>query len=113
MKEIKAYVRCEKADEVVHELERAGVNGLTLIDVMAVGKNIDERTAKYSLQCVEKFQKVAKIEVICSDEEVDRFVEVLRKAAYTGMKGDGLIAVSDVERVVKIRTGEENLAALT
>lgn len=112
MKEIKAYIRCEKAEEVVHALEAAGVSGLTLIDVMAVGPNIDPANYKYSIACVEKYQKVAKVEVICKDEEADRFVAVLREAAYTGMQGDGLISVSPVERVVKIRTGEENEAAV-
>ncbi len=112
MKEIKAYIRCKKAEEVVHALEDAGVSGVTLIDVMAVGPNIDPKNYKYSIDCVEKYQEVAKLEVICRDEDVDRLVNVIREAAYTGMQGDGIISVSDIDRVVKIRTGEVNEAAL-
>lgn len=112
MKEIKAYIRCDHADKVVYALEEAGVQGMTLIDVMAVGENTDPRNYKYSIACVEKYQKVAKVEVICADEDADRFVEVIRKAACTHSKGDGLICVTNVERAVKIRTGVEGIAAL-
>ena len=112
MKEIKAYIRCEKAEEVIYALERAEVKGLTLIDVMAVGENIDMHKAKFSIDCVKKYQKVAKLEIICDKERVDHLVEVIRETAYTGMQGDGLICVADVERVVKIRTGAENQEAV-
>lgn len=112
MKEIKAYIRCDKAEQVVHALEDAGVKGVTLIDVMAIGQNIDPRNYKYSIACVEKYQKVAKLEIICAKDDIDRFVEIIRKEAYTSRQGDGIICVSDVERVVKIRTGDEGVAAL-
>jgi nitrogen regulatory protein PII len=112
MKEIKAYIRCERADEVVHALEQAGVRGMTLIDVMAVGQNIDPENYKFSIACVERYQKVAKLEMICADEDADRFVEVIRNAACTHSKGDGIISVSDIARAVKIRTGVEGAEAL-
>lgn len=112
MKQVKAYIRCEKAEEVVHALEEAGVSGLTLIDVMAVGPNIDAENYKYSIACVEKYQKVAKIEVVCRDDQAAEFVRVLQRAACTGRQGDGLIYVTDVEKVVKIRNGLEDDAAL-
>lgn len=112
MKEIKAYIRCDKAEQVIHALEDAGVEGVTLIDVMAVGKNIDPKNYKYSIACVDKYQKVAKLEIICGDQNADRFVEIIRKEAYTSRQGDGMIFVTGVERAVKIRTGEEGVAAL-
>lgn len=112
MKEIKAYIRTERADNVVHALEQAGVRGLTLIDVMAVGENIDPRNYKFSVSCVEKYQKVAKIELICAAEDADRYADIIREAACTHSKGDGIICISDIERLVKIRTGEEGPEAL-
>ncbi|MDQ7066370.1 MAG: P-II family nitrogen regulator [candidate division KSB1 bacterium] len=112
MKEIKAYIRCEKAEEVIHELEQAGVKDITLIDVMAIGENIDMQHARYSFECVEKYQKVAKLELLCGEDEVDRLVDILQRSAYTGMRGDGIICVSDVGRIVKIQTGQEDMAAL-
>lgn len=112
MKEIKAYIRCERAEAVVHALEQAGVRGLTLIDVMAVGENIDLKNYKFSIACVERYQKVGKLEMICEDKEVDRYVDIIREAACTHSKGDGIICVADVDRLVKIRTGAEGVAAL-
>jgi len=112
MKEIKAYIRCEKAEQVIHALEEAGVKGVTLIDVMAVGKNIDPKNYKYSVSCVDKYQKVAKLEIICAKENAPELVEIIRQQAFTSRQGDGMIFVSNIERAIKIRTGEEGVAAL-
>ncbi len=105
MKEIKAYIRCQKAEIVIEELEKIGITDITLIDVMGVGILADPKKSKYSIKCVEKYSDVGKLEVICADENVHDIVEVIRKTAYTGMKGDGMIFVSPVEMAIKIRTG--------
>lgn len=106
MKEIKAYIRCQKAEEVIQALEEAGVEGITLIDVMGVGQYLsDPNTSKYSIKCVEKYSDLGKLEVVCSDTDVHKIVETIREQAYTGMKGDGMIFVTPVEMAVKIRTG--------
>lgn len=112
MKEIKAYIRCQKADDVLRELERVGVTDITLIDVMGVGMLADPKRSKYSARCVEKFSKVAKIEVVCPEERVHTIVEVIRQSAYTGMKGDGIVFVTPVEMAVKIRSGAIGEGAL-
>lgn len=105
MKEIKAYIRCQKAESVIEALEKIGVDDITLIDVMGVGILADPKQSKYSIKCVEKFSEVAKLEVVCADDRAHEIVEVIRKTAYTGMKGDGMIFVSPVEMAIKIRTG--------
>ncbi len=105
MKAIKAYIRCQKAERVIEALEAIGVNSVTLIDVMGVGVLADPKQSKYSIKCVQKYSEVGKIEVVCSDERVHEIVETIRKTAYTGMKGDGMIFVTPVEMAVKIRTG--------
>ncbi len=112
MKEIKAYIRCQKAEEVIDALEKIGIEGITLIDVMGVGRLADPQTAKYSIKCVEKYSEVGKLEVVCSDEDVHKIVETIRKQAYTGMKGDGIIFVSSVDMAIKIRTGAVGEEAL-
>ncbi len=112
MKEIKAYIRCQKAEEVIAALEELGVGGITLIDVMGVGQLADPKTAKYSIKCVEKYSEVAKLEVVCKDADMQRIIETIREKAYTGMKGDGMIYVSAVDEAVKIRTGTQNEKAL-
>jgi nitrogen regulatory protein P-II 1 len=105
MKEIKAYIRCQKAEKVIEALEGISITDITLIDVMGVGVLADPKQAKYSIKCVKKYSEVAKLEVVCTDERVHEIVEVIRKTAYTSMKGDGMIFVSPVELAVKIRTG--------
>lgn len=112
MKEIKAYIRCQKAEEVIAGLEELDVSGITLIDVMGVGQLADPKTAKYSIKCVEKYSEVAKLEVVCRDTDEHKIVETIREKAYTGMKGDGMIFVSPVDTAVKIRTSAKNEQAL-
>ena len=112
MKEIKAYIRCQKAEEVIAALEELGIGGMTLIDVMGVGQLADPNTAKYSVKCVEKYSDVAKLEVVCKDSEVQKIVETIQEKAYSGMKGDGIVFVSTVDMAVKIRTGDQNEKAL-
>ncbi|NIQ52024.1 MAG: P-II family nitrogen regulator, partial [Gammaproteobacteria bacterium] len=58
------------------------------------------------------YTEKSKVEVICRDDSVDAIVSALMSAAHTGHPGDGIIIVSDVERVVKVRTGEEGPLAL-
>ena len=105
MKEIKAYIRCRKAEEVIGALEENGVQGITLIDVMGVGQLVSSANAKYSIKCIQKYSEISKLEVVCRDEEVHKIVELIRKHAYTGMRGDGIIFVTPVEMAIKIRTG--------
>ncbi|NOX89364.1 MAG: P-II family nitrogen regulator [Calditrichaeota bacterium] len=105
MKEIKAYIRCQKAEEVIEALENIGIKGITLIDVMGVGQLADPHSSKYSFECVKKYSDVAKVEVACRDEDVHKIVEAIRKTAYTGMKGDGIIFVTSLEMAVKIKSG--------
>ena len=105
MKEIKAFIRTEKAEETVHILEKAGIYDLIVIDVMALGKRTDPNDLKFSMELVEKYTKVAKLELVCMDDRVHEIVEILRRSAYTGRSGDGIIYVSPVEMAIKIRTG--------
>lgn len=115
MKAVKAYIRSRKAEEVIRALEDAGISDMTLIDVMALGGvGVDPKNYKYSIEYVKKYTKIAKLEIICPDDEMHKIVEIIRRTAYTGSKGDGMIFVTQVEMGVKIRTGaigEEGLFA--
>lgn len=112
MKEIKAYIRVSKAEDVIHALEEAGVPGLTAIEVRAIGAAVEPERAKYSIEYGEKISPITKIELICKDEDVERLVDILREKACTGYKGDGIIFVSDIAFAMKIRTGERGDRAL-
>jgi len=112
MKEIKAYIRLEKAEEVVEALEEAGVPGFTVIEVKALGAACVPEDEKLSIKYGEPVSPITKLEVVCSDGDLDRLVDIITAAAHTGYKGDGKIFVSEVVCAVKIRSGERGDAGL-
>jgi nitrogen regulatory protein P-II 1 len=113
MKEVKAFIRSGKAGEVIGDLENLGVADITLIDVMGIGEHLsDPNQAKYTIDVVRKYSQLAKVEIVCRDEDVHNIVETIRKTAFTGMRGDGMIYVMPVEMTVKIRTGSVGEEAL-
>lgn len=112
MKEIKAYVRVEKAEEVACALEDAGVPGFTVIEVKALGAACVPEDERFSIDYGEQVSPITKFEVVCGDEDMERLVDTITETACTGHKGDGMIFVSEVVEAVKIRTREHGQAAL-
>lgn len=111
MREIKAYIRTKKVEETIGALEQIGIQNMTVIDVMALGCGmLDSEHYKYSMEFVERYSTIAKLEVICANDDSERIVETIRSTAYTGQKGDGLILVSPVEFAQKIRSGKTGAA---
>ncbi len=108
MKKIIAYIRHEKADIVIEKLEEAGVKGMTLLDANALAEWADPEAFSFSIEYVQKYTKVVKIELVCNNEESDKLVDVISKYAHTGKSGDGWIFISPVEKAVRIKTGETN-----
>ncbi len=109
MKEIKAYIRKEQAEIVIRKLEMAGVTGMTVLDANALSQWADSESFSYSIDLVQKYSTVVKIELICSANRVDILTEVIKKYGYTGKSGDGWIFVSDIEKSIRIRTGAVNV----
>jgi nitrogen regulatory protein P-II 1 len=107
MKEIKAYVRVRMVEQVVRALEESGFDRITIIDVSALGELADAKEAKYSIEFVDRYSKMAKIELVCSDDDADKVVSIIQKSGCTHQPGDGIIFVAPVERAVRIRTCEE------
>ena len=107
MKEIKAYVRRAVVQDVVRALRRAGAPRLTAIDVEGL---TDEVTGKQeeeiSSELGATYTPMVKLEMICEAGDVGKFVDEIREVARTGRKGDGIVAVSTVDDVRGIRTGE-------
>ena len=114
MKEIKAYVRPKRLANVVSRLEQEGARDLTVTRVDAIGALADAEKdrLRFFRNYAEKYSDIAKVELVCTDAEVGRFVSVLRETSYTGERGDGRIFVLNVERAVNIRTGDEGEKAL-
>jgi nitrogen regulatory protein P-II 1 len=112
MKEIKAYVRISKVDEVIHALRTSGAPGITVTRVHGVGYGYEPYLFTLAPSELKKTPEVAKVEVVCTDECADSGVSVIVEAARTGDPGDGIVFVTPVERAVKIRSGDEALKAL-
>ena len=112
MKELKAYVRVERIDPIVHALKRAGIPRMSVIHVQAVGSSIDPSEARISVELACRYTNVVKLEIVCPENSVEEIVSIIEREGHTGRPGDGIIYVSPVETAVKIRTGERAHDAL-
>jgi len=112
MKEIKAYIRPDMADRVLSALEISGIKGMTVIDVSTLGGWIDPEKSKLSIEYCEKYCSAVKIELVCSDEDVEKFTNIILVKAHTGNHGDGKIFVSDITESISIRTKRKGVEAL-
>jgi nitrogen regulatory protein PII len=103
MKMAIAYIRTECAADVMRDLYEAGVGGVTCY--MVHGMRSEKPTFLYSTRPFEVHHLPAslKLEVVCSEERIDQVVNLIARAARTGNRGDGIIAVMDVDKVQRIR----------
>ncbi len=112
MKKIEAVIKPFKLDEVRESLSALGVNGLTVTEVKGFGRQKGHTELYRGAEYVVDFLPKVKIEIVLSDELVDRAIEAIVNTARTGKIGDGKIFVFPVEQVVRIRTGETGEAAV-
>ena len=112
MKKIEAIVKPFKLDEVREALSEVGVTGLTVTEVKGFGRQKGHTELYRGAEYVVDFLPKVKIEVVVKDDDVERCVDAICKAARTGKIGDGKIFVTTVERVVRIRTGEIDESAV-
>lgn len=106
MKEIKAYVRRFIVEDVIRALRKAGAHRLAAIDVEGLADELVGEEKEISSELGSTYSPMVKLEIICDKKDVDRLVKEIRKVANTGRKGDGIIAVSSLDDVRGIRTGE-------
>ncbi len=112
MKRITAIIKPLKLDEVREALAEVGLTGLTVTEVKGFGRQKGHTELYRGAEYVVDFLPKMKIEVVVANNLVDQVIDAVIGAARTGKIGDGKIFVSDVERVIRIRTGEENAAAV-
>jgi nitrogen regulatory protein P-II 1 len=112
MKQITAIIKPFKLEEVREALAECGVTGLTVTEVKGFGRQKGHTELYRGAEYVVDFLPKVKVEVVVKSDEVDRAVDAIVKAARTGKIGDGKIFITAVERVVRIRTGEEDEAAV-
>ena len=112
MKMITAVIKPFKLDEVREALADEGVTGLTVSEVKGFGRQKGHTELYRGAEYVVDFLPKVKIEVAVKEDDVDRCVDAIVNAARTGKIGDGKIFVTEVERVIRIRTGDLDDAAV-
>ena len=112
-KKIEAYIREEKINDVKDALRAIGIVGMNMVEVRGHGRagglTLAGRTGTYQVDMLPRIQ----LNIILSDENVDKTVETIKQAARTGGRGDGVIVIYPVEDVIRIRTDEHGRDALT
>ena len=112
MKLITAIVKPFKLDDVKDALKTLGIQGMTVSEVRGFGRQGGHsetyRGAEYTIEFVPK----VRVEIVIDDADVDRAVSAIRTAANTGKIGDGKVWITSVEKLVRIRTGEEGRDAI-
>ncbi|MBI2091080.1 MAG: P-II family nitrogen regulator [Deltaproteobacteria bacterium] len=112
MKKVEAIIKPFKLDEVKEALTKAGIQGMTVEEVKGFGRQKGHtelyRGAEYSVDFLPK----VKIEILVTDDKAQTVIDVLTEKARTGKIGDGKIFVTQVEEVIRIRTGEKGPDAI-
>ena len=112
MKKIEAVIKPFKLEDVKDALAEAGVTGMTVSDAKGYGRQQGHSELYRGAEYVVDFLPKIKLELIVADEDVDSTIAVIIEAAKTGKIGDGKIFVSPVEKIVRIRTGEQDEEAI-
>lgn len=112
MKRIEAIVRHFKLEEVKEGLTSVGVQGMTVSEVRGFGRQKGHREQYRGAEYTVDFLPKVKIEVVVGDEQMRDVIDQIIKSARTGEIGDGKIFVSDLDEMLRIRTGEKGDAAM-
>ena len=112
MKKVEAIVRPHVVEAVKAALQEVGVVGMTVTEVKGFGRQKGHTELYRGAEYVVDFLPKVKIEVAVKNEMLDQVIEAIEKAANTGKIGDGKIFVSDLQQVIRIRTGETGAEAL-
>jgi len=112
MKLVTAIIKPFKMDDVRAALSDVGVQGVTVTEVKGFGRQRGHTELYRGAEYVVDFLPKLKLEVACAGDQVDSVVEAIISAAGTGKIGDGKIFVSDLDQVIRIRTGETGTEAI-
>ena len=112
MKKIEAVIKPFKLEDVKDALTEAGITGMTVSDVKGYGRQQGHSELYRGAEYVVDFLPKIKLDLIVAEENVESTIKIIAEAAKTGKIGDGKIFVSNIERIVRIRTGEEDEEAI-
>ncbi len=112
MKKIQAIIKPFKLDDVKDALTEIGIKGMTISEVKGYGRQKGHTEIYRGAEYVVDFIPKVNIEIVVTADMVDQVVDTIRTAANTGKIGDGKIFVIPIERIVRVRTGEEDHDAI-
>jgi nitrogen regulatory protein P-II 1 len=112
MKKIEAIIKPFKMDDVREALSEIGITGMTVSEVKGFGRQKGHTELYRGAEYMVDFLPKIKIELVIANEDLERCVNAIVETAQTGKIGDGKIFITEVERVIRIRTGEEDQAAI-
>ena len=112
MKRIEAVIKPFKLEDVKDALSEAGITGMTVSDVKGYGRQQGHSELYRGAEYVVDFLPKIKLDIVVAEEQVEDVVKIIAESARTGKIGDGKIFVSSIEKIVRIRTGEEDEEAI-
>lgn len=112
MKKIEAIIKPFKLDEVKEALQEVGLQGITVVEAKGFGRQKGHTELYRGAEYVVDFLPKVKLEVVTTEEMLQKAIEAIQTAAKTGRIGDGKIFVSDIAEVIRIRTGETGKEAV-
>jgi nitrogen regulatory protein P-II 1 len=112
MKKIEAVIKPFKLDEVREALSEIGIQGMTVTEVKGFGRQKGHTELYRGAEYVVDFLPKVKIDVVVNDDQLEACIDAITKAARTGNIGDGKVFVTDVQKVIRIRTGEQDAEAV-
>ncbi|MGB5866802.1 MAG: P-II family nitrogen regulator [Arcobacteraceae bacterium] len=112
MKRIEAVIKPFKLEDVKDALTEAGITGMTVSDVKGYGRQQGHSELYRGAEYVVDFLPKIKIDLVVAEDQVDEVLTLITESARTGKIGDGKIFVSSVEKIIRIRTGEEDEEAI-
>ena len=112
MKLVTAIIKPFKLDDVREALSEISVQGMTVTEVKGFGNQKGHTEIYRSNKFTVEFMKKVKLEIVISNKNLDLLINTISNIARSGQKGDGKIFVTEIEKVVRIRTGETDLDAL-
>jgi nitrogen regulatory protein P-II 1 len=111
-KKVEAIVRHFKLEDVKNALTEEGIHGMTVCEVRGYGRQKGHTEIYRGTEYAVDFVPKVKIEVVCTDENLDLVIQTILRTAQTGQIGDGKIFVQHLENAIRIRTGETGIEAL-
>lgn len=109
---IEVITGMSKLTNLICELSKIGVRGVTVIQVLGCGVELGTKEYEVELNEVMDLLPKQQINIVVEDEKIDKILDLIKKELYTGHIGDGKIFVYSIDNVIRVRTGDEGVEAL-